>query len=97
MRCRMLWVTIVSPLSPCPQILWMEPKVMIKLVQTATIALLGIGIIVVAANLFGTYIRQQAIDKCLVAGRDQFTRDGHTLTGPDGYWYKFCLDEKGIK
>lgn len=68
-----------------------------KIIKTIVIALLGIGVIVVAYLLTTQYIRNQAIDKCLAAGKAQFVRNGQTLTGPDGFWYNFCMKEKGLK
>ena len=43
------------------------------------------------------YMRQQAIDDCLHAGIAKFTNEaGQDVEVPDGYWYDFCMKEKGI-
>lgn len=68
-----------------------------KILQIIVIALIGIGLIGVIYFLGSKHIRNEAIDKCLAAGKTQFVRDGQTLTGPDGYWYQFCMKEKNIK
>lgn len=70
---------------------------MTSIAKIAVLALIGLGFVAVVYFLGNTYLKNDAIDKCLAAGRDQFERDGHTLTGPDGYWYNYCLEEKGIK
>lgn len=93
---RMLWVAIASPLSPCPQILWVEMKGM-KILQTIVFAILGLGLIGVVYFLGVKQIHYNAVDKCLASGKTQFVRDGQNLSGPDGYWFQFCMKEKGLK
>lgn len=68
-----------------------------KFIQPIIVALLGTGVIVVAYMLVNQYIYYQAVDRCLTVSRDQFVRNEHTLTGPDGFWYDFCMKEKGLK
>lgn len=66
------------------------------LLHILTLLLLAGGIFV-AYWLTSTAIRYQAIDKCLGASKAQFERDGQNLTGPDGFWYQFCMKEKQLK
>lgn len=68
-----------------------------KILQIIVIGVLGIGLIGVVYFLGSKHIQNEAIDKCLAAGKAQFVRDGQTLTGPDGYWFQYCMKEKGLK
>lgn len=37
------------------------------------------------------------IDSCLALGKTQYTAQERTFTGPDLYWYEYCMKEKGLK
>ena len=68
-----------------------------KIIQIIVFTITGLGLLGVVYFLGTKQIRYNAIDKCLNAGKTQFVRDGQNLSGPDGYWFQFCMKEKGLK
>lgn len=65
------------------------------IITIITIAIVVITIL--AYNIAGTYVKNQAIDGCLHAGTDSIkTAAGTNAQVPDGYWYAFCLKQKGL-
>ncbi|MCL5746962.1 MAG: hypothetical protein M1277_01625 [Patescibacteria group bacterium] len=65
-----------------------------------TIIITILAIFTLAATYFAAQeaIRYQAIDGCLHAGTDRFKNSaGQDAQVPDGYWYQFCMKEKGLK
>lgn len=69
-------------------------KLFIKPIITLLLGLTFIGVIYFLGQ---KALKHDAIDKCLNAGKTQFAREGENLTGPDGFWYDFCMEEKGLK
>lgn len=69
---------------------------MTKIAQLIVTTILGIALLFLIYILVSRYIKYQAVDKCLEAGKTQFNRDNQNLSGPDGFWYKFCMKEKGL-
>lgn len=54
--------------------------------------------VVLAWNIAGTMIKNQAIDGCYHAGRLEFTNSSNQkATVPDNYWYDDCMGKKGYK
>ena len=68
-----------------------------KILITIVILVLGTALIGAVYLLGSKQLQYTAIDQCLSAGKTQFVRNGQTLTGPDGYWFQFCMKQKGIK
>lgn len=86
----MLWSRLPPPFPPVHKLLCTEPKGM-KILQTIALLITGLAFVGVIYYLGQMQIRFSAVDNCLTAGKAQFVRDGQTLSGPDGYWFQFCM------
>ncbi|HSW47701.1 MAG TPA: hypothetical protein VLG67_01350 [Candidatus Saccharimonadales bacterium] len=61
------------------------------------ILILGLVAGVLAYTTAQNVIKNQAIDGCLHAGLAKFKNPaGQDVEVPDGYWYEFCMKEKGM-
>lgn len=49
--------------------------------------------------MFNRYMRDQAVTSCMQVGKveELGTKKGEKLNMPEGYWYNYCMKEKGYK
>ncbi len=53
---------------------------------------------IVAFNITGKMLKDQAIDGCYQTGRLEFTNSsGQKATVPDNYWFGECMKKKGYQ
>lgn len=69
-------------------------KYVIGIILTIVIVVTAIVAYIVAQKA----IHNQAIDGCMQAGRLSFVNaQKYQATTPDGYWFDYCMKEKGYK
>ena len=69
-----------------------------KYIIGSIFAIITLVTVIVAYIVVQKALHNQAIDGCLQAGRLSFVNEQkYQATTPDGYWFDYCMKEKGYK
>ena len=69
-----------------------------KYLQTIIIAVVLVVTLLLSYIVAQKWIKYQAIDGCMMAGRASFKNEGgQNVTVPDYYWLNFCMKQKGLE